>query len=244
MRGGVIDVFPPGAEEPVRLDLFGDTLESIRGFDRETQPLHPPAHLRRSIAGGARRLLDEKAIHTFRQGYLAAFGAPGEDPLYATVSEGGRRAGMEHWLPLFYDRLETLFDYLPKDAPIGVDKPRHRGSQRTPRPDRRRLRRAGNHRAQDALSRPAARSAVPHRRGVGRPARRTAIPALQPLPGRTGTAHSRSRREAWPGVRLRARAGQRQPVRGHRRPCPRPRQGWKAGDLRLMVRGVVRSPRC
>ena len=57
----------------------------------------------------------------FRAAYLAAFGAAGDDPLYAAVSEGGRRAGMEHWLPLFYERMETLFDYLPDDALVGVD---------------------------------------------------------------------------------------------------------------------------
>ena len=120
VRGGVIDVFPPGAEEPVRLDLFGDTLESIRGFDRETQRSTrqlsaidlPPV---------SEALLDADAISRFRTGYLSAFGAPGDDPLYAAVTDGVRRAGLEHWLPLFYERMETLFDYLPSGALIGVD---------------------------------------------------------------------------------------------------------------------------
>ena len=120
IRGGVIDVFPPGAEEPVRLDLFGDTLESIRAFDRETQR-STRQHTSVDLLPVSEALLDQTAITRFRRGYLAAFGAPGDDPLYATVSEGGRRAGMEHWLPLFYDGLETLFDYLPKDALIAVD---------------------------------------------------------------------------------------------------------------------------
>lgn len=120
IRGGVIDVFPPGAEEPVRLDLFGDTLESIRGFDRETQ--RSTRQLKAvDLLPVSEVLLDASAITRFRSGYLAAFGAPGDDPLYATVSEGGRRAGMEHWLPLFYDQLETLFDYLPHTSLIGVD---------------------------------------------------------------------------------------------------------------------------
>jgi len=120
VRGGVIDVFPPGAEEPVRLDLFGDILESIRGFDRETQRSTrqltaidlPPV---------SEALLDADAISRFRNGYLASFGAPGDDPLYAAVTDGVRRAGLEHWLPLFYERMETLFDYLPAGALIGVD---------------------------------------------------------------------------------------------------------------------------
>jgi len=120
IRGGVIDVFPPASEEPVRLDLFGDTLESIRAFDRETQ--RSTRQLKTvDLLPVSEVLLDAAAVARFRSGYLAAFGAPGDDPLYATVSEGGRRAGMEHWLPLFYERLETLFDYLPDGALVGVD---------------------------------------------------------------------------------------------------------------------------
>ncbi len=120
IRGGVIDIFPPSAAEPVRLDLFGDTLESIRGFDRETQ--RSTRQLARvDLLPVSEALLGPEAVARFRTGYLAAFGAPGDDPLYATVSEGGRRAGMEHWLPLFYEALETLFDYLPGEALICLD---------------------------------------------------------------------------------------------------------------------------
>ena len=112
----MIDVFPPGADEPVRLDLFGDTLESIRSFDPETQ--RSTRQIKAvDLPPVSETLLDEAAIARFRSGYLSAFGAPGDDPLYATVSEGGRRAGMEHWLPLFYEELETLFDYLPAGRP-------------------------------------------------------------------------------------------------------------------------------
>ncbi|MET0295316.1 MAG: transcription-repair coupling factor, partial [Phenylobacterium sp.] len=120
IRGGVIDVFPPSAEEPVRLDLFGDTLESIRAFDPETQ--RSTKQLKSvDLLPVSEVLLNKASVARFRQGYLESFGAAGDDPLYATVSEGGRRAGMEHWLPLFYDKMATLFDYLPKDALIGVD---------------------------------------------------------------------------------------------------------------------------
>ena len=120
IRGGVIDVFAPGAEEPVRLDLFGDTLESIRSFDPETQrstrqltsvELLPVSEV----------LLDPESISRFRTGYVAEFGAPGDDALYAAVSEGQRRAGVEHWLPLFHERLETVFDYLGKDVLVALD---------------------------------------------------------------------------------------------------------------------------
>ncbi len=120
IRGGVIDVFPPGTEEPVRLDLFGDTLESIRTFDPETQ--RSTKQLKSvSLLPVSEALLDKDAISRFRTGYLETFGAPGDDPLYATISEGGRRAGMEHYLPLFYPDLASLFDYLPPDSAIGLD---------------------------------------------------------------------------------------------------------------------------
>ncbi len=120
IRGGVIDVFPPAGEEPLRLDLFGDTLESIRAFDPETQRSTKQLHAI-DLAPVSEVLLDADAISRFRKGYLERFGAPGDDPLYAAVSEGGRRGGMEHYLPLFYGETATLFDYLPATALVGMD---------------------------------------------------------------------------------------------------------------------------
>jgi transcription-repair coupling factor (superfamily II helicase) len=120
IRGGVIDVFAPAAEEPVRLDLFGDTLESIRAFDPETQRSTRQLHAV-DLMPVSEVLLDADRISRFRKGYVAEFGAPGDDPLYGSVSEGLRRAGVEHWLPLFYERLETLFDYVGTDALIAFD---------------------------------------------------------------------------------------------------------------------------
>ncbi|MFN3353657.1 MAG: transcription-repair coupling factor [Brevundimonas sp.] len=120
VRGGVIDVFPPGFEEPVRLDLFGTELESIRAFDPETQ--RSTRQLTEvDLTPVSEALLDADSISRFRTGYLKRFGAPGDDPLYAAISEGARRQGFEHFLPLFYDRLDTLFDYLPADAPVFID---------------------------------------------------------------------------------------------------------------------------
>lgn len=124
IRGGVIDVFPTAAPEPVRLDLFGDTLKSIRAFDPETQ--RSTRQLTEvSLPPASEVLLDDAAVSRFRRGYAEAFGAPGGDPLYETVSAGGRRAGMEHWLPLYYgaagEALETLFDYLPADLLVALD---------------------------------------------------------------------------------------------------------------------------
>ncbi len=120
IRGGVIDVFPPGFEEPVRLDMFGSELESIRAFDPETQ--RSTRQLKAvSLSPVSEVLLDADAISRFRSGYLNLFGAPGDEPMYAAVSEGARRQGVEHWLPLFYDRLDTLFDYLPDASPVFLD---------------------------------------------------------------------------------------------------------------------------
>ncbi|MBU2042669.1 MAG: transcription-repair coupling factor [Alphaproteobacteria bacterium] len=120
VRGGVIDVYPPGFDEPVRLDMFGSELESIRTFDPDTQR---STGQRREVhlAPVSEALLDADSISRFRTGYLGLFGAAGDDPLYAAISEGARRQGMEHWLPLLYDRLETLFDYLPDDARLFMD---------------------------------------------------------------------------------------------------------------------------
>jgi transcription-repair coupling factor (superfamily II helicase) len=113
VRGGIIDLFAPGMAEPVRLDFFGDTLESIRSFDPESQ--RSTDQLRAlDLVPVAEFQLTSDTIKRFRLGYVEAFGAPSpEDQLYASVSEGRRHVGMEHWLPLFHARLETLFDYLP-----------------------------------------------------------------------------------------------------------------------------------
>ena len=120
VRGGILDVFAPGSDEPLRLDFFGDTLETIRAFDPATQRT---SGQRQSFRLGAMSevKLDPETISRFRSRYLAAFGAPSrDDALYASISEGRRFAGMEHWLGFFHDRLVTLFDYLP-DAPVILD---------------------------------------------------------------------------------------------------------------------------
>ena len=112
VRGGIVDLFAPGMDEPVRLDFFGDTLESIRSFDPETQ--RTTTELRAlDLVPMAEFQLTSDTIRLFRTGYVAAFGAAApDDMLYEAVSEGRRHAGMEHWLPLFHPRMETLFDYV------------------------------------------------------------------------------------------------------------------------------------
>ena len=120
VRGGLIDIFPPGAELPVRLDLFGDILDAARRFDPETQR-SKEAVARVELAPVSEVILDDEAIARFRRGYRERFGAGGQDdPLYEAVSAGRKHQGFEHWLPLFHGRLETIFDYLP-GAPVTMD---------------------------------------------------------------------------------------------------------------------------
>ncbi len=120
VRGGILDVFPAGSPGPVRLDFFGDTVESIRRFDalsqRSTGTL-PQI----SLKPVSEVLLDPQVIHRFRTRYREQFGTVADnDPLYGAVSAGHRHAGMEHWLPFYYETLETIFDYLP-GAAVSLD---------------------------------------------------------------------------------------------------------------------------
>ena len=120
IRGGLVDLFPPGITEPLRLDLFGDALEEIRSFDamsqrstgtRDEVVLLPVSEVP----------LTPEGISRFRSGYRELFGnVGGDDVLYEAVSAGQRHVGMEHWLPLFHERMETLLDYCP-DATVTSD---------------------------------------------------------------------------------------------------------------------------
>jgi transcription-repair coupling factor (superfamily II helicase) len=118
-RGGIVDVFPPGQEQPLRLDFFGDDLETLRLFDPLTQRstgttealvLKPVSEV----------ILDEAAVERFRTRYRETFGVVRDDPLYEAVSAARAHPGMEHWLPLYHTGLVTLFDYLP-EAGITLD---------------------------------------------------------------------------------------------------------------------------
>ncbi|WP_282077108.1 transcription-repair coupling factor [Epibacterium ulvae] len=120
VRGGIIDIYPPGQTGPVRLDLFGDVLDGARRFDPISQRTTEKLTLV-ELAPVSEVILDEAAITRFRQNYRIEFGAVGtDDPLYEAVSAGRKQQGMEHWLPFFHDGLETLFDYLPQ-ASITLD---------------------------------------------------------------------------------------------------------------------------
>ena len=113
VRGGIIDLYPSDSDAPVRMDLFGDIIESIRIFDPLTQ--RSSEHRENiDLIPASEVLLDEQSVVRFRSRYRKLFGAiTGEDELYESVSSHRRHAGIEHWLPLFHDGLATIFDYLP-----------------------------------------------------------------------------------------------------------------------------------
>ncbi len=116
IRGDIVDIFPPGYESPVRIDLFGDDIESIRSFDATSQ-MTTGILDRFELRPVTEFFLDEGSVARFRAGYRDAFGVTSSsNPLYQAVTEGRRHAGMEHWLPLFHDKMANLFDYI--SAPI------------------------------------------------------------------------------------------------------------------------------
>jgi len=118
IRGGIVDIFPPGDGGPVRLDFFGDVLDGARRFDPVTQRTTEKLKAV-EFAPMSEVILDDAAIARFRQNYRVEFGAGGsDDPLYEAVSAGRKHQGMEHWLAFFHAGLETIFDYLPKASVV------------------------------------------------------------------------------------------------------------------------------
>ncbi|MEO6580462.1 MAG: CarD family transcriptional regulator, partial [Sphingomicrobium sp.] len=112
VRGSIVDLFPAGAPQAIRLDFFGDEIETMRYFDPADQKSTGKAQPF-TLMPASEALIDEDSIKRFRASYREKFGANATgDPLYQAVSDGRRLAGMEHWLPLFEERLATLFDHL------------------------------------------------------------------------------------------------------------------------------------
>ncbi|MBB3897419.1 transcription-repair coupling factor [Roseococcus suduntuyensis] len=119
-RGGILDLFPSGEAEPLRIDFFGDEIESLRKLDTGTQRSGAQVD-RLTLRPVGEVFLDPASIERFRVGYRELFGnASAEDPLYASISAGRRHPGMEHWAGLFHDGMETLLDYLP-GASVSLD---------------------------------------------------------------------------------------------------------------------------
>ena len=121
VRGSIFDIFPSGLESGLRLDFFGDELETLRLFDPGSQRSVGvlDQHL---LLPASETLLDEESVKRFRTRYRELFGANAtSDPLYQAVSEGRRLAGMEHWLPLFEAQLVPLFDHFSADDVLVID---------------------------------------------------------------------------------------------------------------------------
>ena len=120
LRGGIIDIVAPGMEGGIRIDLFGDDVESIKPFDPLTQ-ITSGTLKEALLFPVSEALLSEAATARFRERYRELFGAvTRDDPLYESISEGRAYPGMEHWLPLFYERVDTLLGYAP-DALLTFD---------------------------------------------------------------------------------------------------------------------------
>ena len=112
VRGSIVDVFPAGAGQAIRLDFFGDEIETMRHFEPADQKSTGKAAAF-TLMPASEALLDEDSIKRFRASYRERFGANATgDPLYQAISDGRRLAGMEHWLPLLEERLASLFDHL------------------------------------------------------------------------------------------------------------------------------------
>jgi len=116
VRGSLLDIFPMGSSNPFRVDLIGDEVDSIRTFDSETQ--RSLEKIERIELLPAREFgLNESSIHLFRQKFRAKFeGDPQRCPLYQDISQGAAALGCEYYLPLFFEELATLFDYLPNNT--------------------------------------------------------------------------------------------------------------------------------
>ncbi len=118
VRGGIIDLFAMGSVLPYRIDLFDDEIETIATFDVDTQrTLYPVPEIR--LLPAREYPLDEAGQARFRQGFRERFeGDPSRSYIYKGVSKGNAPAGIEYYLPLFFGKTATLFDYLPKNATL------------------------------------------------------------------------------------------------------------------------------
>jgi transcription-repair coupling factor (superfamily II helicase) len=117
IRGSIVDLFPSGFEQGCRIDLFGDDIESIQFFDPLSQRSTGEKLTKLNLHPVSEAMLSPATIERFRNQYRASFGAVSKaDPLYEAISSTRAFPGMEHWLPLFYDKLSTLYDFLPANT--------------------------------------------------------------------------------------------------------------------------------
>lgn len=118
LRGSIIDLYPMGSSRPFRIELFEEEIESLREFDPETQ--RTIEKIKQIQVLPAKEFpFNEASRLLFRQAFRANFsGNPSFCPLYEAVSEGRFLPGIEYYLPLFFEKTATFFDYLPKDNPL------------------------------------------------------------------------------------------------------------------------------
>lgn len=118
LRGSLVDLIPAGSDNGLRLDFFGDEIETIRSFSPQDQRSIGVIE-KFELLPAVETLMDEDAVRRFRTQYRDLFGANATgDPLYQAVSDGRRLAGMDHWLPLFEERMVSLIDHLGNDPLI------------------------------------------------------------------------------------------------------------------------------
>lgn len=117
VRGSIIDLYPMGSTHPLRIDLFDNEIDSIRTFSTETQRSGEEIdHIR--LLPAKEVPIQTESIERFRQAWRSAFGGnPTRCPMYQAMSEGITSPGIEYYLPLFFDKTATLFDYLPAKTP-------------------------------------------------------------------------------------------------------------------------------
>jgi transcription-repair coupling factor (superfamily II helicase) len=116
LRGSILDIFPMGADSPFRIEFFDDEIESLRSFDPETQISQEKIDAI-SLLTGKEYPFDKTAIEAFRRHFREAFAVDlRKCPLYEDVSQGIATAGIEYYLPLFFERMDHLFDYLPANT--------------------------------------------------------------------------------------------------------------------------------
>jgi transcription-repair coupling factor (superfamily II helicase) len=130
VRGSIIDLYPMGSDQPFRLDLFDDEIDTIRYFS--------PSDQRSGDAVDAIKLLparefptDANALSVFRQQYLDAFpDYTSKDSAFASITKGMMPGGVEYYLPLFFTNTDTIFDYLPKHTVLLLDEDLQGSSER------------------------------------------------------------------------------------------------------------------
>jgi transcription-repair coupling factor (superfamily II helicase) len=121
VRGGIVDLYPAGEPDPVRVDLFGDEIESLRRFDTGSQR-SGEALAALMLRPVGEIFLDPASISRFRSAYRELFGAAAaDDPLYVSISAGRKHPGMEHWAGFFHETMETLLDHLGEGASVSFD---------------------------------------------------------------------------------------------------------------------------